>query len=145
MRHAKEFLLLPQSSLAFLGLEILTLNFFTHCLQQDCRLRAKIMGTDGNPTHSASEAWDAQQNTTKRSNCRHFDVFCVFQMDSNWSSRQSFRINDHPGISSRSKSKTRSNHPVSVSIARRSLRTCENRDSGQLALLAFPDARTLDR
>jgi hypothetical protein len=33
-----------------------------------------------------SDAWEACQNTQKRSNWRLFDVFRFSQMDSNWSS-----------------------------------------------------------
>ncbi len=33
-----------------------------------------------------SEAWEASIKLHKRSNWRHFDVFRVSQMDSNWSS-----------------------------------------------------------
>jgi hypothetical protein len=33
-----------------------------------------------------SEAWEASIKLQKRSNWRHFDVFQVSQMDSNWSS-----------------------------------------------------------
>jgi hypothetical protein len=33
-----------------------------------------------------SEAWEASIHKQKRSNWRHFDVFRVSQMDSNWSS-----------------------------------------------------------
>jgi len=41
-----------------------------------------------------SEAWEASIKRQKRSNWRHFDVFQVSQLDSNWSGRRLSALDD---------------------------------------------------
>jgi hypothetical protein len=41
-----------------------------------------------------SEAWEASIKLQKRSNWRHFDVFQVSQLDSNWSGRRLSALDD---------------------------------------------------
>ena len=41
--------------------EIFALDFFIYCLQHDCRLRAKIRGTDGKHFHAGDHANSLRQ------------------------------------------------------------------------------------